>query len=106
MTTTTIRVPVGVHGTLRRLAREQGRTIGQIVADAIDHYAREHFLAAVNEAYVRLRPAPVTSADWRTKLKSLDATLLDCLADDPWVEYPHLNSCPAVVRFGTLISTL
>ena len=86
MTTTTIRVPEGVHGTLQRLAREQGRTIGQIVADAIDHYARERFLAGLNEDYARLRADPVTWADWRTELKSLDGTLLDGLADDPWVE--------------------
>ncbi len=86
MGNTTIRIPDATHAALQQLAREQGRTIGQVVTDAVDHYARAQFLAGLNEDYARLRADPAAWADWQAELSSLDGTLLDGIADDPWVE--------------------
>lgn len=58
----------------------------QSVAKAVDRYDRDEALASLNAAYARLAADPVAAADWQAELKALDATLLDGLADDPWVE--------------------
>lgn len=84
MGTTTIRLGPASHATLEQLAREQGRTIDQVVDDAIDRYAREQFLAGLNEDYARLRADPAAWAGWQAELSSLEGTLLDGLEGDPW----------------------
>lgn len=86
MGTTTIRIPAASHATLRQLADDEGRTIGQVVNDAIDRYAREQFLEGLNRDYARLQADPVAWNDWQAELTSLDGTLLDGLEDDPWQE--------------------
>lgn len=86
MASTTIRIPGETYDALRRLAEDDDRTVGQIVADAVDRYDRERALAALNAAYARIGTDPETSADWQAELGSLEGTLLDGLADDPWAE--------------------
>jgi predicted transcriptional regulator len=86
MSTVTIRIADETHATLRQLAREQGRTIAQVANEAIDQYAREQFLAGLNEDYARLQADPAAWADWQAELKSLEGTLMDGLEDDPWTE--------------------
>lgn len=83
MSTTTIRIPAASHATLQELALEQGRTLGQVVNDAIERYAREQFLNGLNEDYARLQADPAAWAEWQAELISLEGTLLDGLADDP-----------------------
>ena len=86
MASTTIRVSGETYAVLQRLARDHHRTIGDVVAEAVDRYQREQALATLNAAYARLAANPAASADWQAELRSLDGTLLDGLADDPWVE--------------------
>ncbi len=82
----TIRIPASSHSALQELAREQGRTIGQVVNDAIERYARDQFLEGLNEDYARLRANPAAWAEWQEALTSLEGTLLDGLEDAPWKE--------------------
>ena len=77
MPTITIRVSREIHTTLWRLTKEQRRSIGQVATEAIDRYAREQFLAGLNEDYARLPLDPVAWADWQSELASLEGTLLD-----------------------------
>ena len=64
----------------------EDRPIGRVVVDAVDRYAREQFLAGLNEDYARLRGEPGAWSDWQAELAGLDGTLLDGLADDRWEE--------------------
>jgi hypothetical protein len=84
--TVTIRIADETHSALRQLAHEQGRTISQVATEAIDQYAREQFLAGLNEDYARLQADPAAWADWQAELKSFEGTLLDGLEGDPWTE--------------------
>lgn len=84
MASTTIRVSADTYAAVRRLAGDDDRTIGQVVAEAVDRYDREQALAALNAAYACIEANPHASAAWQAELNSLEGTLLDGLADDPW----------------------
>lgn len=86
MASTTIRISDVTHEALQRLTRAREETMGQIVAEAVARFERDEALASLNAAYARLAADPVAAADWQAELEGLDATLLDGLADDPWVE--------------------
>jgi len=86
MASTTIRISDGTYEALQRLAQARDETMGRIVAEAVDRYERDEALASLNAAYARLAADPVAAADWQAEVNALDATLLDGLADDPWVE--------------------
>lgn len=86
MASTTIRSPNDTHAVLRRLAQDHTRTVGQIVAEAVDRYDRERALTALNTADARISADPRAAANWQVELRSLNGTLSDGLADDPWAE--------------------
>jgi predicted transcriptional regulator len=70
-----VRVDTETRDTLKELARESGRPIGEILADAVHRYRRAKFLAAAEAAYAaRGAQDAAEDAAW-------DATLADGLPE-------------------------
>jgi hypothetical protein len=64
---------------LRLLATETGKTMAQIVEEAIESYRRSRFWAEYNAAYAALRADPAAWEDYQREIKAWDATLADGL---------------------------
>ena len=75
--TNTVRVDEQLHATLREIAREENRSIGQVIEAAIRQYQKEQFWAGVEEDLARLRSDPVAWKDYQDEI-----ALWDTLAGD------------------------
>lgn len=77
--TTTVRITQDTSQTLRDLAATTGRSMQDVLAQAVEAYSRKLLLDEVNEAYAALRADPKS---WRQELEeraAWEATLLDDL---------------------------
>lgn len=81
--TTTVRVDERLHATLRELAAEEHRSIGEVIAEAVKRYQDEQFWAGVNEDFARLKADPAAWADYQSELALWDQTAGDGLEDEP-----------------------
>jgi predicted transcriptional regulator len=80
--TTTVRITQDTSQTLRDLASATGRSMQDVLAQAVEAYSRQLLLDEVNEAYAALRADP---KGWREELDeraAWEATLLDDLERD------------------------
>lgn len=75
-----VRVPGRTYEELRKLAREAERPMSDLLADAVERYRRERFLADANAAYDALSPAK--RRRYRRELAEWDAALADGLPND------------------------
>lgn len=82
MSSTTMRVTGHSHQVLRRLAKQSGRTMQQVLDDALEEYERQQYFDEMNTAYKRLRADPVAWAEYRAELEEWDAVLADGLDDE------------------------
>lgn len=73
----TVRVDDRLHATLREIALEEKRSIGQVIEDAVRQYRKERFWAEFQEDYARLRADPVAWKDYQDEI-----ALWDTLAGD------------------------
>ncbi len=73
----TVRVDDRLHATLREIALEEKRSIGQVIEDAVRQYRKERFWAGVEEDLARLRADPVAWKDYQDEI-----ALWDTLAGD------------------------
>jgi hypothetical protein len=80
--TTTIRVAAATHERLQRLAREEARSIGQVIAALLDDYERRRFFAGLAEDFARLTADAVAQGDDGTVIAAWKATRRDRL-DEP-----------------------
>ena len=80
----TIRIPQSAHETARRLAADKSRSIGEVVAEAIERYDEEEWWAEVHAGYARLRADPVESAEYDAEMALWDSTLMDGLEEWPY----------------------
>ncbi|MGC4107799.1 MAG: hypothetical protein QM753_15870 [Thermomicrobiales bacterium] len=79
---TTVRVDDALAATLRSIAVEEQRPMGQVIADAIAHYQRERFWRDVEESVERLRADPEAWADYQAEVRSLEGGSMDGLTDE------------------------
>jgi hypothetical protein len=79
---TTIRVPAATHARLRRLAREEGRPVGQVVAALLDDFEKRRFFAGLAEDFARLQTDPEAWAEYQAETSAWDGTLRDGLGDE------------------------
>jgi hypothetical protein len=89
MVTTTIRVASATRDKLRVLAEQESRTIGDIVAAAVDRYEEEAFWAEAHRTYAAMRADPAESAAFDAEVAAWDGTLkdrLEGLEGDRWDE--------------------
>jgi predicted transcriptional regulator len=82
----TIRIPAETHERLRALATARQQPIGQVVTVAVEHLEAERFWDELEAAYEQLYADPAAAAEYEAETAAWDATLLDGLETDPWVE--------------------
>ena len=83
MDSLTIRVSRSTHANLRTLAAETGKTMAQIVDEAIESYRRSRFWAEYDAAYTALRADPAVWDEYQREIQAWDTTLADGLEPEP-----------------------
>lgn len=76
----TIRISDSAHGLLRRMSRAEGRSMLELLDEAVETLRRQRFLEALNAAYAELRE---DSRAWDAivdERRAWDVTLQDGLA--------------------------
>ena len=79
---TTVRVDEKLAATLRDIAVEERRPIGQVIADAIAQYQREQFWRAAEASVERLRTDSAAWADYQAEVHALEGGSMDGLEDE------------------------
>ncbi|MDQ3703025.1 MAG: hypothetical protein M3442_19200 [Chloroflexota bacterium] len=80
-----VRVGHEAYETARRLGQQSGRSITQVVEDALAQASRQDFMRRFNEAYARLKADPTTWEAYRSEQQELDGTLMDGIdPDEDW----------------------
>lgn len=82
MATTTVRIKLETSQTLRDLAASTGRAMQDVLADAVEAYARQLLLDQTNDAYARLRTDPEAWQQEVTEREAWEATLADNIESD------------------------
>lgn len=82
MASETVRVQSDSYDQLRALAHDEGVSMTDVLAKAIEAYARRRFIEEANHDYERLRKDRRAWADELAERKVWDATLADDLKDD------------------------
>jgi hypothetical protein len=83
----TVRVSPKARQRLRELAEQTGKTMQEILDQAVEDYRRKVFLEAVNNAYAALRADPVAWAQVEEERRSMAGSLMDGLdPEECWGE--------------------
>lgn len=75
----TIRVEDGLHATLRQIAEEEHRPIGQVIEDAIGQCQKAKFWEGVQADFARLKADPAAWKAYQDEIALWDATSEDGL---------------------------
>ena len=78
----TVRVEPKLHATLRALAEAERRSIGDVIADAVDRYQKESFWKAMHEGFSRLRADPAAWGEYQAEAALWDSASGDGLEDE------------------------
>ncbi len=78
----TVRVEPKLHATLRALAKDEQRSISQVIADAVDRYQKENFWTAMHEGFARLRADPAAWREYQDEAALWDSASGDGLEDE------------------------
>jgi hypothetical protein len=70
------------HAKLQAMAREDDRTMGEIVSFLVDRYQRERYWQRVQDDYRKLHDDPDTLREYRNEMALWDSTAADGLADE------------------------
>jgi len=79
----TIRVDESVHTRLRALARSEQRSMGELIADAIDRYEREKFWDEVEASVERNQSDPDAWKEYQDEIRLLEGGSMDGLESEP-----------------------
>jgi len=75
----TVRISDAARGTLRDLARAEGKSMLALLDEAVEALRRRRFLEQVNVAYAALRDDPKAWEELDAERREWDATLADGL---------------------------
>jgi hypothetical protein len=75
----TIRISDTARGTLRELARAEGKSMLALIDEAVEALRRQRFLEQVNAAYAALRDDPRAWEEVQAERQEWDETLADGL---------------------------
>ena len=75
----TVRISDSAHGTLRLLARAEGKPMLALLDEAVEALRRQRFLEQLNAAYAELRADPRAWKAIEAERREWDATLTDGL---------------------------
>ena len=77
-----IRVDEKTRERLRALSKSTGRTMTEILSDAVEAYRRHLILAKTNAAFARINSSPAEKASLDKERKLWDRTLRDGLDEE------------------------
>lgn len=80
--TTTVRVDDRVHSILSEIAADEHRSLGQVIASAIELYRKEQFWKGVQDDFARLQADPVAWKGYQDEAALWDATASDGLENE------------------------
>ena len=75
----TVRISDSARGTLRELARAEGKSMLALIDEAVEALRRQRFLEQVNAAYAKVRDDPDAWEELDAERREWDATLADGL---------------------------
>ena len=84
MGSVTIRVAQATHQRLQALAKKRGRSIGQVVDEAVNRRDDADFWDDVNASYAQLRADPVASAEYDAEVARFDTASLADFNEPPY----------------------
>ena len=76
-----VRIQPESYAKLRQLASEQGVTMPEVLAEAIDELFRKRFFDDCNRAYAKLKSDPIAWEEELKERKAWESTLGDGLED-------------------------
>lgn len=79
---TTVRIDDNVHSVLSEIAADEHRSLGQVIASAVELYRKEQFWKGVQEDFARLKADPVAWKSYQDEAALWDATGSDGLANE------------------------
>ncbi len=79
MSGSTVPISAASHAALRELSEQTGRSIQDILDQAVEEYRRKLFLEAVNAGYAALRADPEAWAEVERERASMAGSLMDGL---------------------------
>jgi hypothetical protein len=80
--TRTVRIAEATHATLAKLAEREARSMGEVLAAAVEAYRRERFFDEADAQLAALRADPVAWAEEEAERALWDTTLMDGLEDE------------------------
>jgi len=81
--TVPVRVEESIRNRIKIIAKEEGKTISEIITEAVERYEREKILESFNAAYAKLRKNPEKWKDIQREREELESFLLDGLEEEP-----------------------
>ena len=79
MNSLTVRIDSKSHGSLRRIAKAQRRTMQDVLGEAVEAYRRKVFREQANAGYARIKKDPKVRRELEKELALWDNTLADGL---------------------------
>ncbi len=83
MPTMTVRIHKQTHQSLKKMARETGEAMADILAAAIEEYRRQRFLKGLSQDFASLRADPQAWKEELRERQAWDATVGDDLEETP-----------------------
>lgn len=87
MTSVTVRVSTETQERIRRISKDQQKSVSEVIAEAVRTYEDNLFWDAYDRSAAELRADSADSNAWReykADMTAFDGTLQDGLKDDPW----------------------
>jgi len=81
MATTTVRISKEARESLRKLSKQTGRKLHELLDEAVEHYRRELLLKEANAAFAALRADKEAWAAEEEERAAWDNTLADSLEE-------------------------
>jgi hypothetical protein len=81
-TTAMMRVDRETHVAIQQLAHEEGMTMQEVMAKAVETYRRQRILEEASAAYAEMRSNPQAWAAEEAEREAWDNTLMDGLHED------------------------
>lgn len=78
----TVRITPSAHRTLRALAERSGRSMQDLLDEAVEELRRKRFFEQMNAAYARLKADPRASKEEQADRAAWEGTLGDGLEAD------------------------
>jgi hypothetical protein len=82
MASDTVRIRASTHDKLKELAERSGRSMPEVLDEAVEAYRRQQFLEEVNRAFAALRSDPEAWREEQEERSAWEATIADDLEGD------------------------